>query len=144
MFWVVKKTIAFNYRVDNMNKKFWQISGRLYGLVNKFWAVCKVFTFFFIVNHIGMHDFNINKTSFCSSDEGLSSLMHNLRVLFAFANQLFCDMCLGSHTTKYSLQIPDFIDFDLSSRYYWSFLSTFIHICGIWQLKLRKFTTGFW
>ena len=68
-----------------------------------------------IVNHIGMCDFIINKTYSCSSGDRLSSLMHNLRVLLAFVNQLDCDKCPGLRTTKSSLQVPDFIAFEISS-----------------------------
>ena len=74
-----------------------------------------------IVNHIGMCDFNINKTCSCSSGERFSSLMHNLRVLFAFVNQLECDKSPGSRTTKPSLQVPDFIAFEISNRYCYLF-----------------------
>ena len=64
-----------------------------------------------------MHDFNINITSSCSSGEGLSSFMYNLRVLFAFVNHLDYDKCSGSRTAKSSVQVPDFIAFETSSRY---------------------------
>ena len=88
--------------------------GRVRYLVNKFLAVCKVYL---IANHMCMYKFTVNKTTSCSSGEELSSLMYNLRVLFAFANHLKCDKCPESHITKSSSQISDFIAFEISSRY---------------------------
>ena len=41
-----KKTILFAGMADNIKQRFSQMSGRLYCLVNKFRAVCKVFTCF--------------------------------------------------------------------------------------------------
>ena len=64
-----------------------------------------------------MYDFNINKVCSCSSSERLSLLMNNLKVLFAFFNLLESDKCPGSRTTKSFLQVPDFIAFEISSRY---------------------------
>ena len=90
-----------------------------------------MFVLALIVNHIGMWDFNINKTCSCTSGERLSSLMDNLRVLFAFVKQLECDKCPGPSTTKSSLQVPEFIAFEISSWYCWSFLSLFKSIYGI-------------
>ena len=63
-----------------------------------------------------MCDFNVNETFSCSSGEGLSSLMNSLKILFAFFNELECNNCPVFRTTK-SLQVPNFIAFEISSRY---------------------------
>ena len=92
-----------------------------------------------------MHDFSTNKPSSCRLDEGRSSLIYNLRDVFAFVNHLDYDKCSVFRSAKSSLQVPDFNDFKISDRYCWSFLSTFMSICGIWQTMLRKLTTSsFW
>ena len=72
--------------------------------------------FVLIVNYIGMNDYNVNKTNSCSSSEEFSSLLCNLRVLIRYVNYLEFEKCPESRTTK-PLQVPDFIAFEISSRY---------------------------
>ena len=67
------------------------VSGRLHCLIK----------YLLTIDHIGMYDFNVNKTSSCSSSEGISSLMYNLRVLFTFVNHLELHKCPGSRAAKF-------------------------------------------
>ena len=127
-----KKKNQFYDKVDNIKQMFWQISGRLYCLVNKFRTACKVLSCFDSKPHWHMW-FQHKQNLFFSSSERLYSLMHNLRVLLAFVNQLKSDNFPGPRTAKFSLQVPDFIAFEIWSKHCWSFLSKFMPIYEIWQ-----------